>query len=251
MPYINSVKNFEITITNIPNRIDVAYLNFRVNDFNHFKFPCYSYEVGKNMIKDFKHIINGDEKTLDLHFETLYNLIQFKKDYFAVYLMNRSDDLFQEHEIVFENNSIVRNGIRMFMNNYKPLTEDVLYILENYEYYLGVYYPNYMYNEIKENYVGKKYGIKHNTLDILIYDLQKDNNRIIKLLNECLDKVNDIDLVSIAREFTYALFYQNNIRTFDDIKNVLGQDYELLCDIVEGESNYDKKYIELLKILRH
>ena len=251
MPSINSVKSFEISILNIPNRIDVVYLNFTINDFTHFKFPCYSFEIDKIMIKDFKHIINGDEKTLDLHFETLYNLIEFKKEYFSVYLMNSSNDLFQEHEIVFENNSIVRNGIRTFINNYKPLTEDELYILENYEYYLGVYYPTYIYDEIRGKYIGKKFGTKHNTLDILIYDLQKDNDKIIKLLIECLDKVNDMDLYSIAREFTYKLFREHKYISFEDLKNVFGRDYELLCDMVEGESNYNKDYIELLKILRH
>lgn len=115
------VKNFEVSIDKIENS-DIVYLVFKINDYNYFRFPYYGENVQTDLVENFRHIVNGKEKTIDLNFNLNYNLIMFQKDNFSIFLMNENNNslkLIQEFRIIFENNSIVRNGLRKFMNNLK------------------------------------------------------------------------------------------------------------------------------------
>jgi len=113
------VKNFEVSIEKIEDST-IVYLVFKINDFNYFRFPYYGENVQTDLVDNFKHIVNGKEKTIDLNFNLNYNLIMFQKDHFMISLMNENNEimkLIQEFRIIFENNAIVRNGLRKFIDD--------------------------------------------------------------------------------------------------------------------------------------
>lgn len=114
------VKNFEVSVEKINNSA-IVYLVFKINDYNYFRFPYYEENVHPDLVDNFKHIVNGKDKTIDLNFNLNYNLIMFQKDHFIISLMNENNNsikLIQEFRIIFENNSIVRNGLRKFIDNF-------------------------------------------------------------------------------------------------------------------------------------
>ncbi len=115
------IKNFEVNIEKI-NETDFVYLVIKINDYNYFRFPYNGSNIISDLIENFKHIINGKEKTIGMNDGLNYNLIMFQKDHFTFSLMNENNDsvkLIQEFRLVFENNSIVRNGLRKFIDNYQ------------------------------------------------------------------------------------------------------------------------------------
>ena len=121
MSTIIPVSSFEISIDKFNERIDMVHLVLKINNLQYFRFPYYVKNIENNLIDVFKHIIKGKEKTVDLNFNSNYNLIQFQKDIITIFLLNSVDEITQELKIVFENNSIARNGLRTFINNYKPI----------------------------------------------------------------------------------------------------------------------------------
>ncbi len=115
------VKKFEVDIEKI-NDSDFVYLVLKINDYNYFRFPYNNSNIVSDLIENFKHIINGKEKTIGLSYGLNYNLIMFQKDHFTFSLMNENNDsvkLIQEFRLIFENNSIVRNGLRKFIDDYQ------------------------------------------------------------------------------------------------------------------------------------
>jgi hypothetical protein len=171
MSTIIPVNSFELSIDKFEERIELVHLVLKINGFQYFRFPFYTINIENNLIDVFNHIIKGKEKTVDLNFNSNYNLIQFQKDTITIFLLNSVDTITQELKIVFENNSIVRNGLRKFIDNYKPICEETKNIIKNYIYIYGIYFPNTVnlgnYPSIK-NYKDY-YGKKHPKLDILVY----------------------------------------------------------------------------------
>ena len=114
------VQNFELLIEKNEERTDLVHLVLKINNLQYFRFPYYIINIENNLIKFLKDVIDGKEKTVDLNFNSNYNLIQFQKDIFIIFLLNDDNTITQELKLFFENNSIVRNGLRLFIDNYKP-----------------------------------------------------------------------------------------------------------------------------------
>jgi len=167
------VYNFELSIEKLEGRIDIFHLVLKINNFQYFRFPCLTKNIENNLIVVFNNIIKGKEKIIDLNFNSNYNLIQFQKDIFSIFMLNSVDNITQELKIVFENNSIVRNGLRTFVNNYKPSSLEIKEIITNYIYHNGIYFPNSMdlttYSKDLIEQYKDYYGKKHPALDILMY----------------------------------------------------------------------------------
>jgi hypothetical protein len=118
MSTINQVNNFEISIEKDYNRNDIVYLILKINNLNYFRFPYFLVNVENVLIQSFEHIINGKDSVIDLNLDIKnYNLLIFNKEYFTISLLGKDDNLNQECRIVFENNSIVRNALRIFIYN--------------------------------------------------------------------------------------------------------------------------------------
>ncbi len=167
------VYNCELSIEKLEGRIDIFHLVLKIDNFQYFRFPCLTKNIENNLIDVFKHIIKGKEKIIDLNFDSNYNLIQFQKDIFSIFMLNSVDNITQELKIVFENNSIVRNSLRTFVDNYKPINSETKEIITKYIYHYGIYFPNNMdlttYSKDLIEQYKDYYGKKHPNLDILVY----------------------------------------------------------------------------------
>jgi hypothetical protein len=111
------VNKFEISTDKDYNRNDIIYLVFKINNLNYFRFPYYLNNINI-LIKNFEDIINGKERDISLNITgdiNNYNLIIFKKEYFAFSLLSKNCNLNQEIRLYFENNSLVRNALRVFI----------------------------------------------------------------------------------------------------------------------------------------
>ena len=123
MPKPIKVTSFNVSLNSIQNSDDMYHLFFNINDGNYFSFPCCIDKFNKYIIDDIDNIISGKEKTIDLKFNYNYNMIQFNKDTIRFFMMNDNSTtippITQEISIIFENNNIVRNSLRDFLNNFK------------------------------------------------------------------------------------------------------------------------------------
>lgn len=173
MSTLTPIYNFELTIEKNEERIDLVHLVLKINNFQYFRFPCLTKNIENNIINVLKHIIKGKEKIVDLNFNSNYNLIQFQKDMVSIFLLNSVDNVTQELKVIFESNSNVRNGIRTFIDNYKPISRKEKEILENYVYHHGIYFPYYMdlttYSKESIEQYKNYYGKKHPILNIYLY----------------------------------------------------------------------------------
>ena len=126
MTYI-SIQNFEIRRVPVPNRSDIMYLQFFINQSNFLSFPFYINNIENEIIDKFKKVLLGKEVVMNLSLEQTgedeSNILQIKKEYILFDIMKRTGDtaspqaLRQETYLILENNSIVRNAIRQFINN--------------------------------------------------------------------------------------------------------------------------------------
>ena len=120
MSSFNKVNNFEISIEKIEDVINVVHLVIKINSFDYFRFPYYTSNI-YDLIKSFKDIIEGKIKTISLNFNYNYNLMTFEKDRIMISLLNDkvsgTTNFVQEFRIFFENNSIVRNSLRQFIED--------------------------------------------------------------------------------------------------------------------------------------
>jgi len=104
------------------NRPHISYLIFQINGINYFRFPCYSSKINTEIINNFKHILEGKERDINLNFYNNYNLIMFEKEFLTISLLNENtsvSNLIQEFKICFENNSIIRNSLRLFIDEFE------------------------------------------------------------------------------------------------------------------------------------
>ena len=67
------VKNFEVSIEKIEDS-NIVYLVFKINDYNYFRFPYHNENIQTVLVENFKHIVNGKEKNIDLNFDLNYNI---------------------------------------------------------------------------------------------------------------------------------------------------------------------------------
>ncbi len=173
MSTFTPIYNFELTIEKNEERIDLVHLVIKINNLQYFRFPCLTKNIENNIINVFKHVIEGKEKIVDLNFNFNYNLIQFQKDMISIFLLNSVNNVTQELKVIFENNSIVRNGLRAFIDNYQPLCNYSKEIIANYVYHYGIYFPYYMdLSTYSEELIKKHkdyYGKKHPKLNIIVY----------------------------------------------------------------------------------
>ena len=129
MTYI-SIQNFEIRRVPVPNRSDIIYLQFFINQSNFLSFPFYIKNIENEIIEKFKKVLLGKEVVINLNLEQTgedeSNILQVKKEYILFDVMKRTEDtataeavqaLRQETYLILENNPIVRNAIRQFINN--------------------------------------------------------------------------------------------------------------------------------------
>ena len=99
------VQNFELLIEKNEERTDLVHLVLKINNLQYFRFPYYIINIENNLIKFLKDVIDGKEKTVDLNFNSNYNLIQFQKDMFIIFLLNDDNTITQELKLFFENNT--------------------------------------------------------------------------------------------------------------------------------------------------
>ena len=131
MTYI-SIQNFEIRRVPVPNRSDIIYLQFFINQSNFLSFPFCIKNIENEIIEKFKKVLLGKEVVINLNLEQTgedeSNILQVKKEYILFDVMKRTGDtataeaesvqaLRQETYLILENNPIVRNSIRQFINN--------------------------------------------------------------------------------------------------------------------------------------
>lgn len=129
MTYI-SIQNFEIRRVPVSNRSDIIYLQFFINQSNFLSFPFYIKNIENEIIEKFKKVLLGKEVVINLNLEQTgedeSNILQVKKEYILFDVMKRTEDtataeavqaLRQETYLILENNPIVRNAIRQFINN--------------------------------------------------------------------------------------------------------------------------------------
>lgn len=129
MTYI-SIQNFEIRRVPVSNRSDIIYLQFFINQSNFLSFPFYINNIENEIIEKFKKVLLGKEVVMNLNLQQTgedgSNILQIKKEYILFDVMKRTGDtataeavqaLRQETYLILENNSIVRNAIRQFINN--------------------------------------------------------------------------------------------------------------------------------------
>lgn len=129
MTYI-SIQNFEIRQVPVSNRSDIIYLQFFINQSNFLSFPFYINNIENEIIEKFEKVLLGKEVVINLNLEQTgedeSNILQIKKEYILFDVMKRTEDretteavqaLRQETYLILENNSVVRNTIRQFINN--------------------------------------------------------------------------------------------------------------------------------------
>ena len=129
MTYI-SIQNFEIRQVPVSNRSDIIYLQFFINQSNFLSFPFYINNIENEIIEKFEKVLLGKEVVINLNLEQTgedeSNILQVKKEYILFDVMKRTGDtataeavqaLRQETYLIHENNPIVRNAIRQFINN--------------------------------------------------------------------------------------------------------------------------------------
>lgn len=114
------INSFVLNIVPIKDNNEIGHLTLMINNNSFFVFPCYIVDKYSNSIlDDLRDIVDGKEKIIDLNFNNNYNMIEFKKDKLRIFLMNENNEIFplqQEIDLLYENNNIVRNSIRMFLN---------------------------------------------------------------------------------------------------------------------------------------
>ena len=118
----NKINSFEVDIVPIQDNDRVYHLSFNINNNSFYLFPCYIEKFTNNVLDDMKNIIDGKEKVIDLNFNYNYNLIEFRKDFIRFFLMNKNVSLYPLHQeitVFYENNNIVRNSLRTFLDKIK------------------------------------------------------------------------------------------------------------------------------------
>ena len=116
---IIAINDFRISIKNY-NSDNIIVLEFYLNNSNFINFPFYKKNIYTELISKFKKVIDGKEVTINLNFENdekTSNILQFEKDYVLFNIVRTIDNFNSEIYLKCENNSIVRNELRNFIDN--------------------------------------------------------------------------------------------------------------------------------------
>jgi hypothetical protein len=124
MTYI-PITSFEITKVSLTSKI--VYLKFYINNSNFITFPFIYENIQTEIIDKFQKVLEGKDVIIDLKLndDCSYKeskLFQIKKEYILFDIIKHyqddSDSSIQETYLIFENNSIFRNAIRKFINDF-------------------------------------------------------------------------------------------------------------------------------------
>jgi hypothetical protein len=116
-----AITNFEITKISVTH--DIVYLKFYINNSNFITFPFYTKNIQTEIIDKFIKVLTGKDVVINLNLdsdESSSKLLQIKKEYILFDIIKNYEGntpLIQETYLIFENNSIFRNGIRKFIND--------------------------------------------------------------------------------------------------------------------------------------
>ena len=124
MTYI-PITSFEITKISVTSKI--VYLKFYINNSNFITFPFISENIQTEIIDKFKKVLEGKDTVINLKLnDDEYKeskLLQIKKEYILFDIIKNqqegSNSFIQETYLIFENNSIFRNAVRKFINEFK------------------------------------------------------------------------------------------------------------------------------------
>jgi len=189
------VINFDLEYSSIDYRIDLMKLKFFINkNIINCSFYTINYARLLNLLSC---IVNGGKGTIELYLNTHPSSLLFI-DFDKEFVCFRTDDIFN---LYFENNSILRNSLRKFIDNFKIPSDEQINFLQNNIYYHGVYFPKefenipskdqkrflknfgtYIENEITndlciEDY-RNKFAIKHSHENIFIYNLIRSEEEL-------------------------------------------------------------------------
>jgi hypothetical protein len=118
------INDFRISIKNYEISNDIIVLEFYINNSNFINFPFYKKNIFEELILKFKKVIDGKQSVINLNFindENTSNILQFEKDYVLFNIVRTINNFTSEIYLKCENNSIVRNEIRNFIDNYKNI----------------------------------------------------------------------------------------------------------------------------------
>lgn len=124
MTYI-PITNFDITKVFVTS--DIVYLKFYFNYSNFITFPFAVKNIQTEIIDKFQKVLEGKDSVIDLKLNDddackESKLLQIKKEYILFDIIKNhqedSNSFTQETYLIFENNSIFRNGIRKFINDF-------------------------------------------------------------------------------------------------------------------------------------
>jgi hypothetical protein len=136
------INDFRISIKNYQDSNDIIILEFYLNNSNFMNFPFYKKNILEEIILKFKKVIDGKQSVINLNFQNdmnTSNILQFEKDYILFNIVRTINNFTSEIYLKCENNSIVRNELRNFIDNY----ENIFRKFESqYWEYNGVFIPN-------------------------------------------------------------------------------------------------------------
>jgi hypothetical protein len=124
MTYI-PITSFEITKVSLTSKI--VYLKFYINNSNFITFPFVYENIQTEIIDKFQKVLEGKDVVIDLKLnddcsDKESKLLQIKKEYILFDVIKHYQDdsvsSIQETYLIFENNSIFRNAIRKFINDF-------------------------------------------------------------------------------------------------------------------------------------
>lgn len=124
MTYI-PITNFDITKVFVTS--DIVYIKFYFNNSNFITFPFTVKNIQSEIIDKFQKVLEGKDTVINLKLnDDEYKeskLLQIKKEYILFDIIKNqqegSNSFIQETYLIFENNSIFRNAVRKFINEFK------------------------------------------------------------------------------------------------------------------------------------
>jgi len=287
------VNNFEIEYIQVENRIDLFILKFIFNKNNIISFGYFKSNY-KNLINIFDSIINGNKGLLELDINTKnitgnYFVLNFDKDFLNFKRCINNYDISTKYlpgeflDIYFENNSIVRNSLREFIDKFEIPSEIEIEFLQKNIYYNGIYFPRidtipskdeetfYIEDEkivsdcLSLEKYREKFGVKHDTLEnVYIFHkdfedlyLQKDFEDLYlqrKYLNIWKNKPDELNRYTDENELKEKYIDENNSHLLNNIKNILQNiktnDFSFIVSEINNKLSIHTDFEDLPYILK-
>lgn len=97
-------------------KLNVVIIKFQINNSNFISYPCSFDNIDYEITSKFKKVLDGKDTVICLNVDDKQsNFITFTNGVFIIDTVN-SSSMYESH-FVFENNSIVRNEIRRYLNS--------------------------------------------------------------------------------------------------------------------------------------